>query len=266
MPKDICIAVIGHQDFDKSIPAEYRFIRRTSDTGLTLDFEDVYKFRAPSYVWSEYAAWFENSKLINGSDISGLFHYRCALNLLPFSLPTFPFALMAKFLSLQAKAMTKQDNFLYVGLPNELSTSVWEQFEDAHPESISILQEACRLYDSEVASLGLSAEDRLKTMSFYYPRNIFITDTSFSEKWLKTSFSIAKKLDQVFEETPQNRWGGFVLERLFTLFVEDFRQNDKLTFKTFQQTYFVGFVTWIKIKLLKINFIQKLRRKLLAKS
>jgi hypothetical protein len=135
---------------------------------------------------------------------------------------------------------------------------------DAHPESIHILQAACEIYDTEVELSKETSEARLKSKNYYYPRNIFLTDTSFFEEWLSHSFRIAKKLDARFDNTPDNRWGGFVLERLFTLFVEDFTVDREISFRTFQQTYFVSSLTWVKIRLLKIKFINDLRSKYLT--
>jgi hypothetical protein len=256
MPESTCIAVVGHQPLSTKLPSQYLFIRRSSDVELNPDFDNKYTFRAKSFVWSEYAAWFENSRFFAGKEITGLFHYRCALNLAPVPFSTFPSSLMSRFLKWQYQLVRKQQNFLFVGEPNRTDHSVWQQFMDAHPESIHILKAACDIYDIEVGLSRESSETRLKSMHSYYPRNIFLTDTNFSDEWLSHSYKIATQLDLRFEVTPDNRWGGFVLERLFTLFVEDFKIQNEIDFRTFQQTYFVSFSTWAKIKLLK-----KLQRK-----
>lgn len=225
-----------------------------------------HNFNADSFVWSEYGAWFENSSILTNVDISGLYHYRCALNFFSWSLRDLPTNLRYAFLKLQIPKIDAYQNFLAVGEPNFVQEGVWGHFLAAHPESENILVSACNYYDSILKHPQGTAESRIIQSKFYYPRNIFVSDTNFGKVWMELSFKIAVALDTEFPNAPNNRWGGFVLERIFSLFVEDFAAENEITIRTYQQVYFIPLIPWVKTKLLRIKLVKSIQRLLLGLS
>jgi hypothetical protein len=167
---------------------------------------------------------------------------------------------MPRFLSNQLKKFEKLDNFLAVGKPNFVSDSVWDQYLHSHPDSIHMLELACQKYDEIFGLNRGTSMRRLKELKYYYPRSIFLTDTKFMQNWLNNSFAIAQELDKKVNEFPENRWGGFVLERLFTLFVMDFTYRNKVKLYEFQQVYFFEFEHWAKASLLQWRLIRTIHK------
>lgn len=259
MEDRVRIAVIGHDPKKPRLPQNFVYLRRKSDFILYPTLPTLHNFNSPSFVWSEFAAWFENSSVVENTGVTGLYHYRCALNLYSRRLNTFPVFLRYFFLKNQVGILVRKTNFLIVGEPNQVPETVWGHFQSAHPESQRILESACKHYDFLTGRDSGSSEIKLRNSQFYYPRNIYVSDTSFGKDWLALSFQLAEILDQEFQETPDNRWGGFVLERIFTLFVEDYAKENKIGIEMAQQTYFITVATWIKIQLLKFDIVKRVR-------
>ncbi len=259
------IAVIGHLPSKMRLPAEFSYLTRKSDVDLSPTIPTDHNFNADSFVWSEYGAWFENSSILNDADITGLYHYRCALNLFSKPIDDLPINLRYIFLKFQIPKLHEYRNTLAVGEPNFVPEGVWGQFLSAHPESEEILLSACKHYDSLLNHSPGSAIARITQSNFYYPRNIFVSDTKYGKAWMDLSFKLAVALDTEFPAAPNNRWGGFVLERIFSLFVEDFAEENDIAIKTFKQIYFLPLIPWVKSKLLKKKFVKAIQRILLGR-
>jgi hypothetical protein len=239
----ISILVIGHTENKYKLPNDFKFIQRTSPKNLNVP--GPYRFRNSSLVWSEYSAWFENMQFLKGGNITGVCHYRCVLNMSRLNLAFLPFQFRRIVLGKTRSELAKLQNFLIVGKPISTPTGMWQQFYDCHPKSISALEFACDKYDELMGAKLSTTFDRMKNETKFITRNIFITDTTFSIKWSQISLEIAKQLDNNFFEEFDDRWGGFVLERLFSLYVEDFvkENNPNLIFANF--LYFLDFSKWI---------------------
>jgi len=72
----------------------------------------------------------------------------------------------------------------------------------------------------------------------FFVRNIFLTDTDFTHRWTALSFELAKSLDRKFDFGPTDRWGGFVLERFFSLFIEDYSADSGCSLISAPLVYF----------------------------
>jgi hypothetical protein len=139
------ILVVGHSDNILPLPNGYRFVQRISPE--TLNIEGVHKFRNSSLVWSEYSAWFENREEFEIEQTSGLFHYRCALNLTKINFLSLPFRLRKLILSLNKRETRIMENYLIVGEPIHIPGGMWLQYLERHPGSISYLELAAKFYD-----------------------------------------------------------------------------------------------------------------------
>jgi hypothetical protein len=257
--KIIRIAVVGHHQNYGKLPSNFEYIKRISDTSLLPSINTTHKFHSPSYVWSEYAAWWENSDIAMNATTTGLYHYRCVLNLDPISFDALPRHFLRGQLARQKKHLNRDTHFLIVGNPNIVEGNVWEHFCLSHPESEKLISIACEFYDAITEKKKGTSLLRLKSTNCYYPRNIFVTNSSFGKQWLQISFKIAEMLDQTSEPKPTNRWGGFILERLFTLYVDDYSNENILAVETVKQSYYIPFMTWIRGLLVRyrlINFIR----------
>lgn len=254
----IGVLIVGHEVTSPLLPEWARYIRRKSDARLNHDMNSQDVFTSTGLAWSEYAAWFENSKILDECEVKGLAHYRCVLNLYKFNLGYLPVFARYIFLKIQAHKYKKISNVLIVGVPNKTKYSVLDQFSSSHPESIEILMEACKIYDELIGIGSKQSILRLEEMVEYFPRSIFLTDSNFYSDWLRYSYEIARELDKCILNFPNNRWGGFVLERIFTLFVLDYSRSSNLKIIEAEQVYFLTNSEWMKRILLKVKFIKKL--------
>ena len=251
--------VIGHDHPSLNLPKGYSYIRRSSEQDLHLKSKVTREIRHPAYVWSEYAAWFENYELWENSKINGLIHYRCALNLLPINFYYLPTPLRFLFLKSQKFALASRSEFLIVGELQEKGYFIWDHFRIHHPNSEHILKLACAEYDRLKGNELLYSENRLKKLNGFHSRNIFITNTNFGHEWFETSLSLALYLDRELDSAPEDRWGGFVLERIFHLFLIDYVQSNNIELEQVRQIYFVKTSHLIKMKLLKVGIIKRIR-------
>lgn len=252
------IAVVGHQQSSPILPKGFKYIRRKSEVYVSPSSLGDHDFKTPSWMWSEYSAWFENPELATNSRITGLYHYRCVLNLSSRRYSSLPRCVRYPFLIIQRLSLKRLKVFLIVGEPNLVEVSVWNQFQEAHFESENLLTAACSFYDSFVESKKEPAELRLRSMKKYYPRNIFVTDSHFGKEWLNLSYELARALDDTVKNLPNNRWGGFVLERIFSLYVEDFLDENKVGFLLAQQTYFTPTSLWLKEQAMKTPLVARI--------
>ncbi len=249
----VAIIVVGHEHRHPIFPLGYRYVTRASEKLTVLKQGSLYHFRSPSLAWSEYSAFFENSDQFVNKQVTGLMHYRCLLNTISRDFGVMAYWMRFVLLRSQSKALLRTQPYIYVGRRNHTNLGVWEQFVEHHPESEPILRLACLKYDDLTSANPGDSENRLRTLPDYIPRNIFLTNTDFTHWWLDTSISIAIFLDSELEEYPVDRWGGFVLERLFTLGVEDFVRENQIEIKMFQQVYFFPLLDWTKILLSRMK-------------
>ncbi len=241
--------VVGHEHVRPIFPKGYKYVTRKSEKLIALKQGFEYDFLSASFAWSEYSAFFENPDLFAKKNLTGLLHYRCFLNFFPKDIGVMPYFTRYLFLRSQSKALLCSEPYIYIGRHNQTNLGVWEQFVSHHPESEHILKLACLKYDEITSADPGDSEKRLRSLWGYIPRNIFITNTDFTNWWHDFSLSIAIELDRELVEYPDNRWGAFVLERLFSLGVQDYAEEHQIALKSFQQVYFFPFRVWIRIRL-----------------
>jgi len=238
------ILVIGHERNKYKLPSGFNFVKRSSN-GL-LSIEGVRNFQTSSLVWSEYSAWFENQIIFEGEEITGVLHYRCILDLNGFRFNELPFQLRRVLLQQLKFKISRLENFIIVGTPLNTPLGIWQQYQDCQPDSIEALEFACLEYDNIVGRAEGTTLDRMKNSSKFITRNIFISDTSCAIEWSHIALEIAKKLDLTFAGKFKDRWGGFVLERIFSIFIEDYVTSRKINLIHARHLYFTPFRTWIK--------------------
>jgi hypothetical protein len=240
---ELGILVIGHERNKHQLPSGFNFVKRSSIDNLNI--RGVHRFKTSSLVWSEYSAWFENVKIFEGKKITGVLHYRCILDLNGYRINVLPFQLRHVLLQQFKANISRLENFVIVGLPMNTPRGMWQQYQDSHPDSIEALEFACIEYDKIAGYNEGTTLGRVRNNSQFVVRNIFISDTNCALEWSSISLHIAKNLDLTFKEAFKDRWGGFVLERIFSIFIEDFVKSRKVNLIHAQHLYFVSLRTWI---------------------
>jgi hypothetical protein len=184
------ILIIGHDDSQlKNLKEPYiELIRKEENYYFNNDLS------VNSFFLSEYDQFFRFfDKNIFSEDWYGLFHYRCK-----FDLPNLI------------------EDKIYVA-ECWLGDTIYNQFAYFHKEFIEPLEDACN-YFKELTSID--ALDIIKTTNILYYRNLFIANSKFTKEWYELSKQIAEFL--VLNNTKQfkDRWIGYILERLFSVYVK----------------------------------------------
>ena len=238
------VLVVGHEQNKHKLPSGFNFVKRSSDGLLSIKGER--SFQTSSLVWSEYSAWFENVIIFEGKKITGVLHYRCILNLNEFRFNELPIQLRRVLIQQLKFKISRLENFIIVGTPLSTPLGMWKQYQDCQPDSIEALEFACLEYDKIVGRAEGTTLDRVKNSSKFITRNIFISDTNCTLEWSHLALEIAKKLDLAFAGKFKDRWGGFVLERIFSIFIEDYVTSRKVNLIHAGHLYFTPLRTWIK--------------------
>ena len=221
--------VVGHLKDPGNFPKDFHYVSRKDDLQLSQQVDSKYIFNSTGLAWSEYAAWFENPELTqNSENCVGLLTYRCTLSPFIFFPRVLPFKLRHFVLQIVHKVLVNEKQVFYVGKPLKLTPNVWEHFVTPYQQFEEIMLAAAEVYDQIMGNSKDFSRETLNSTTLMYPRNIFIGPKDVADEWLQTSFAIAKKLDQLFPEPKDDRWGGYVLERLFSLFVLQLKQNNRI--------------------------------------
>jgi hypothetical protein len=205
-----------------------------------------YIFQSTGTAWSEYGPLFENPESFSDqySDIA-LFHYRCILKPLRWLPGRCPFVVRSILLKVVPFTLRLNGNNVYVGKRFELNDSVWNHFVTPYPQFKQIMIAGALEFDRLTSIPVGTSEEMLKSTNLLYPRNIFFGHQSFANEWLEISFKIAKHLDTVFPEPKEDRWGGYVLERLFSVYLQQQQLSGKIRIIEKDLLYFAN--DWFKV-------------------
>lgn len=108
------------------------------------------------------------------------------------------------------------------------SHTIFSQFQSIHPNLVSIFEDTCNIFDKNSGfsnSLSWFKNNNLLT-----PCNMFIAKKEIVENWCSILFPTlfqAQNNISVELEGYDLRWAGFISERLFTLYIKNFvNQNN----------------------------------------
>ncbi len=185
--------------------------------------------------FSEYPVFWAMFPLSKDIDCVGLFHYRCILNLAPKVEDD-----TTKSMSERKKELAYQSCFLEpfrstlgVSKPLDFTSegmSNWEQLLFCIPDIESDLLRMCEIFDSIT---DLSSEKLLKEKSKLYSRNIFVGPSEFANSWNEISLRVLKGLNESEFESKCDRPGGYILERLFSVYVENWMLTNRVIERPF---------------------------------
>lgn len=184
--------------------------------------------------WSEYGAfwsgfpWHERIKTV------GLLHYRCMLDLEGGNLnySVLPLTQRNHFFMRQLQFLRRVPiDSILVSQPLVFDFSNWSQFiacagQTRNLESLFSL--TCKEFDLLVG--GVDSEDHLKSTNHFYSRNMFIAPINFAADWWVISRRLADFLDSRQPKDVDPRWAAYILERLFSVYVDKTRSIKQGTF------------------------------------
>lgn len=170
-----------------------------------------------SLALSEYDSFFRFfDNYLGGLTTFGLLHYRCFLQIQPL------FTNSRLQASNELDAAVK-DNVIYVTSAH-YDMDLFAQFLSCHKEFEADLLFAC---DKFFDLTGYDALSYLKQNSDFYYRNLFVSPIQFALEWYRLSKVIAYSLCKNKPDFINDRWIGFILERLFSAFVAS-KNSDSL--------------------------------------
>ena len=252
--------MIGHQVDLGPFPPGVIYLRRESDDYLNQKVDPVYQFHSSGTAWSEYGPIFENPEHISNQRAGiSLVHYRCILKPMRLIPNRLPFKFRSAVLRMSSFMLRPNKTKTYVGTRFRLHTNVWDHFVLPYAHLETIMVAGARELDRIMGFPPGRSEELLKATNLMYPRNIYSAHQDFALEWLQISFAIAKHLDQLFPEPRDDRWGGFVLERLFSVFVQQKNESGAIQVIEKDLVYFARDWHKINLSLKFLNFKHKIK-------
>lgn len=215
------IVVAGHMKVNaEELDGSYMEVYRSESEEFKHRVYFIDGVDSPSITWSEYAQLLYALPLPEDVDTFGFMHYRSMLDLTRTysNLQTISFSLRKHFSEVQESEVDKYAGKIVVGEKLQFPNSAWQQFVDCHPNSEKMLWLACKKFDTMFDSMD--SESVLKSRSYIYSRNMFVAPAWFANSWGKISLDVIKYLDENAQDGCEERWGGFILERLFSVYVD----------------------------------------------
>ena len=213
------IVIASHTKTEADLPYPYYEMVRTDNYDISVNKHQVTSIDdlpGPTLPWSEYAQFFTSFPLSQGIETYGLMQYRCAINF-ESNATSELFSNKVEFLKRQVPYMDEYHSRVVVSNRLKFDCSLWDQYLTWHRSNAYLLVQACgQFFDIT----GKDAHKYLSTESSLYSRNIFLAPVDFAQRWHDLSLKIAKRLHAADEaHKTDDRWGGFILERLFSAFV-----------------------------------------------
>ena len=116
------------------------------------------------------------------------------------------------------------------------SMSSLEGFLHSHGPLEEALNVACAAFNGSVQEIFgvVDSKHELANTYYVYPWNMWIGSSEFYEEWTSILYPIFKALDEISSSLPksgyQNRWGGFIAERMFTVYIELCKESRRWDF------------------------------------
>ena len=226
MINDKLIIVASHKKIpSKELDYPYKEVYRIENQNNPENFKhttfSIEGTKNPSLTWSEYPAFYSCFPLPNDIQMVGLVHYRCTFDLGNTSNKKLKYSDRYNFYMNQSKLLDKYYNKTIVS-KTVYKKSLFDQLRPYLNNSINtdIFSITCDYFDSNLNITDISSKQFFQNTNIFYHRNLFISNIDFANKWYEISYKLIKFLDQ-FNTTDFNdpRWGAYILERFFSLYV-----------------------------------------------
>jgi hypothetical protein len=136
----------------------------------------------------------------------------------------------------EAKFLPNYLDQVVVPKPMALANSVYDHFIDSHAPLERALEVACLAFNASVENIFgiVDSKSDLKNTQQLYAWNMWIGNSDFYNEWVALLFPALKALDDISGSLPsdgyQYRWGGFISERLFTVYINLCRNTNRWNF------------------------------------
>ncbi len=199
--------------------------------------KDMSSLKFPE-AWSEIAVLLEFESFIGDSKIVGLQHYRRFFSMTSevtsVTISNAP-NMRNEFVENQIKDLLKIEEQIIIPVKWEFTESVLEQFVSRHPKLEELflftLNEFDKLLFRDFGAFSSLAFTQEKT--FLYPCNMFIGPREFYSEWHSILTALIPKIEEhseKFDGQLGERWGGYIAERLFSIYITLCQVSNRWTF------------------------------------
>lgn len=184
--------------------------------------------------WSEYGVFWSGFPWKSNSARVGLLHYRSMLDLegQRQNYSVLPIAERNDFYVKQLEFLGRiPRDCIVVSDPLIFDQSTWDQFVACGDQTRNLdllFIETCKEFDLLVS--GIDSETHLKSTNHLYSRNMFISPFSFAADWWVISRRLADFLDTRKPNNVDPRWAAYIIERLFSVYVDEVRSKKQMFF------------------------------------
>ena len=188
--------------------------------------------------WSEVTILLKLSQFTSGSPIVGLQHYRRLFLLSTDNDEAFislPFLKRNEIVELEITKFSIPYNEIIIPRKWQFSTSAWEQFIRCKPELEEIfLYGLSELDDLLLPLFGeVKSENILRELNYIHPFNMFVGHYDFYSEWCNILTRLVAKIEREapkFKDSLTERWGGYLVERFFSVYVYLCQANQRWNF------------------------------------
>ncbi len=178
-------------------------------------------------VWSEVAVFLNLLDFSRNSTFVGLQHYRRFFLLdetSKYDLVSTPMWKRNEIVESGISKLNLNPKDVIVPSKWKMDNNAWDQFVNNHPMLENLLTQGTHELDLLLKPIfgEIDSQAILKDSYFLFPYNMFIGHSDFYSEWKSILCPIIEKMEVLADdskETNGNRWGGYLVERLFSVFV-----------------------------------------------
>ena len=206
-------------------------------SGFEYYLSGISNLESPNWVWSELTTLVEGQKFLGDATYVGLQHYRrfFALDIESSENPVIKRSLLERNIiaKKQAEYLEVFKNKVVVPAPETFAITVFAHFKKLHFDSLVGLEIACAEFNRRVGSRfgNINSLQSLKETKKLHPYNMFLGPHDFYREWLEILIPILSILDENRDLFPiegyQSRWAGFIVERIFSIYIDFCKQEGK---------------------------------------
>jgi hypothetical protein len=240
---DIGIVVVSHQEpIFRNLKPPY--------VEVCVDFQSVRPHGYSHYLtkessslkypeaWSEVAVLLKLDSFLENSKLVGLQHYRRLFSFDDITTDSIifkPANARNEFVENQIENLLEIDAQIVIPKKWEFAENVFNQFLECHPSLEELMLFTLKEFDEvlfpffgEVSTLELMQRD-----NFLHPLNMFLGSHRFYLEWRSILSSVTPNIEihaEKFDGLLQERWGGFIAERLFSIYITLCRETNRWIF------------------------------------
>jgi hypothetical protein len=177
--------------------------------------------------WSEIAVLLEFDAFIGDSKIVGLQHYRRFFSFnteIIGAIDSRPASERNEYVENQMQSLLEIERQVVIPRKWEFPENVFEQFVLCHPMLEELFLFTLKEFDKLLRPFfgTHSTLDIMQQKNFLYPLSMFIGPREFYSEWISILNSLIPKVEEhstKFDGQLGERWGGYIVERLFSIYI-----------------------------------------------